>query len=149
MRIYCSLGAKGFDITEGNILHFGKEVDAIDDDESDAVGVGVGDYEIVYSKQRHLKRYKLLMSDVTVSSLFDSEDIFMSCPDPSEEECSLSRFNLVHDSSHDDSNLMQVDQLHVEDGANLVRYFEKLVRDEVSACNSAHDLSEPKLLQTD
>ena len=44
---------------------------------------------------------------------------------------------------------MQVDQLHVEDGPNLVRYFEKLVRDEVSACNSAHDLSDPKLMQTD
>ena len=35
--------------------------------------------------------------------------------------------NLVHD-SHGDNNLMQFDQLHVEDGPNLVRYFEKLVR---------------------
>ena len=56
----------------------------------------------------------------------------------------------MHDSSHDDSNLMQVDQVHVEDRPNLVRYFdEKLVRDEDSACNSAHDLSDPKLMQTD
>ena len=67
-------------------------VDAIDGDECDAVGVGVGDYEVVFSKQRHLQHYKFLMSDFTVSSLFDSEDVFMSCPDPSEEECSLSRF---------------------------------------------------------
>ena len=35
---------------------------------------------------------------------------------------------------HDDS-LMQVDQLHVENSFELVRYFEKLVEDEVSACN--------------
>ena len=35
---------------------------------------------------------------------------------------------------HDD-NLMQVDQLHVENSSELVRYFEKLVEDEVSACN--------------
>ena len=73
----------------------------------------------------------------------------MSCPDLSEEECSLSRLNLMHDNSHEDSNLMQVDQMHVEDGPNLVNYFEKLVRDEVSACNSAHDFSDPKLMQTD
>ena len=50
--------------------------------------------------------------------------------------------NLVHD-SHVDNNLMQFDQLHVEDGPNLVRYFEKLVRDEVSSCNSAHDWTGP------
>ena len=55
---------------------------------------------------------------------------------------------LVHN-SHDDANLMQIDQLHVEDGLKLVRYFEKLVRDEVSSCNSAHELSDPKLMQTD
>ena len=31
----------------------------------------------------------------------------------------------------------------------MSRYFEKLVRDEVSSCNSAHDLSDPKLMQSD
>ena len=45
--------------------------------------------------------------------------------------------NLVHASSVD-NNLMQFDKLHVEDGPNLVRYFEKLVRDEVSSSCSAH-----------
>ena len=54
---------------------------------------------------------------------------------------------LVHNSH--DSNLMQLDQLHFGDGHNFVRYFDKLVRDEVSSCNSAHDLSDPKLMQTD
>ena len=44
----------------------------------------------------------------------------------------------MHD-SHVDNNLMQFDQLHVEDGSNLVRHFEKLVRDEVSSSSSAHD----------
>ena len=48
----------------------------------------------------------------------------------------------------DDSNLIQFDQLHVEDGPNLVRYFEKLVRDEVSSCCSVHELSDPKLMQS-
>ena len=44
---------------------------------------------------------------------------------------------------------MQIDKLHVEDGPPLVRYFEKFVRDEVSSCNSAHDFSDPKLMQSD
>ena len=48
LRIYCF---PGFDNTEGNILHFGEEVDAIDGDECDAVGVGVGVYEIVHCAQ--------------------------------------------------------------------------------------------------
>ena len=52
--------------------------------------------------------------------------------------------NLVHD-SHVDNNLMQFDQLHVEDGPNLVRYFEQLVRDEVSSCNL--ERLEPKCLE--
>jgi len=52
---------------------------------------------------------------------------------------------LVHN-SHDDSNLMQIDQVHVDDSSELVRYFEKLVRDEVSACNSAPDLSDSNLM---
>ena len=42
---------------------------------------------------------------------------------------------------------MQLDQLHVEDGSNLVRYFENLVRDDVCSCSSVHDLSDPKLVQ--
>ena len=33
--------------------------------------------------------------------------------------------------------------MHVEDGQNLVRYFEQLVREEVSLCNSAHDWAGP------
>ena len=37
---------------------------------------------------------------------------------------------------HDD-NLMQIDQLHVGNRSELVRYFEKLVEDEVSASNSS------------
>ena len=52
---------------------------------------------------------------------------------------------LVHNSH--DTNLMQPDQLHVEDGPNLVRYFEKLVRDEVSSSGPLHDLSDPNLMQ--
>jgi len=58
--------------------------------------------------------------------------------------------NLVHD-SHVDNNLMQVDHLHVEDGPNLVRYFEKLVRDEVSSCSSANDsqASDSNLMHSD
>ena len=105
-------------------------------DESDAVGVGAENYAIVYSKRRHLKRYKLSKTVVTDGSLFDSEFLFMSCREFSKEECWLTRFNLMNDNSHDDSNPMQVDQLHVADGANLVCYFEKLARDEVSTCYS-------------
>ena len=56
--------------------------------------------------------------------------------------------NSVHN-SHVDNNLMQIDQLHVEDGLNLVRHFEKLVRDEVFTSKSAHKLSDPNLMQTD
>ena len=44
---------------------------------------------------------------------------------------------------------MQLDHLHIEDGPNAVRCFEKLVRDEVFSCNSAHDSSDPKLMQSD
>ena len=61
----------------------------------------------------------------------------------------LSRYsdepNLVH--SLHDPNLMQPAQLHVDDEPNLVRYFEKLVGDEVSRCNSAHGLLDPNLMQ--
>ena len=46
-----------------------------------------------------------------------------------------------------DPNLMQPPQLHVGDEPNLVRYFEKLVRDEVSSCSSVHDLLDPNLIQ--
>ena len=52
--------------------------------------------------------------------------------------------HFVHD-SHVDNNLMQFDQLHVEDGPNLVRYFEQLVREEVSSCNL--ERLEPKCLE--
>ena len=52
--------------------------------------------------------------------------------------------NLVHD-SHVDNNLVQFDQLHVEDGPNLVRYFEQLVREEVSSYNL--ERLEPKCLE--
>ena len=48
---------------------------------------------------------------------------------------------------HDD-NSMQVDQLHVENSSELVRYFEKLVEDEVSAC-SAPSLSDFNLMHYD
>ena len=34
-------------------------------------------------------------------------------------------------------NSLQIDQLHVENSSELVRYFEKMVEDEVSACNSS------------
>ena len=44
-------------------------------------------------------------------------------------------------------NLMQPDQLRIDDEPILVRYFEKLVRDEVSACSSVHDLLVPNLMQ--
>ena len=55
---------------------------------------------------------------------------------------------LVHN-SQEDPNLMQIDQLHVENGSKLVRYFEELVRDEVSACNSAPELSDSNLRHSD
>jgi len=48
-----------------------------------------------------------------------------------------------------DHNPMQIDQLHVENGSELVRYFEKLVRDEISTSNSAPDLSDPNLMHSD
>ena len=44
---------------------------------------------------------------------------------------------------------MQIDRLHVENGSELVRYFEKLVRDEISTSNSAPDLSDPNLMHSD
>jgi len=49
---------------------------------------------------------------------------------------------------HDD-NLMQIDQLHVENSFELVRYFEKLVEDEVSACYSAPYPSDSNLMHSD
>ena len=51
---------------------------------------------------------------------------------------------LMHNSH--DPNLMQPDQLHIEDEPNLVRYFEKLVRDEVSSCSSVHDLIDTNVM---
>ena len=54
-------------------------------------------YESVYSMQRHLKRFKFLKTEVADSSLVDSEKFFMSCPELSDEECSLIRFNLMND----------------------------------------------------
>ena len=41
----------------------------------------------------------------------------------------------------------EFDILHVGDEPNLVRYFEKLVEDEVSGCNSLHDSHDPNLMQ--
>ena len=38
-------------------------------------------------------------------------------------------------------------ELHIEDEPNVMRYSEKLVRDEVSSCSSVHDLSGPSLMQ--
>ena len=43
---------------------------------------------------------------------------------------------------------MQPSQLHVGDEPNLVHYFEKLVEDEVSSCNSLHDVHDPNSKQT-
>ena len=48
-----------------------------------------------------------------------------------------------------DHNSMQIHRLHVENGFELVRYFEKLVRDEISTSNSAPDLSDPNLMHSD
>ena len=39
--------------------------------------------------------------------------------------------------------------MHVENGSELVRYFEKLVRDEVSAGNSAPYLTDSNLMHSD
>ena len=52
------------------------------------------------------------------------------------------------DSEKDNSDNMH-DQLHVENGFKLVRYFEKLVRDEVSTSNSAPVLSDSNLMHSD
>ena len=41
-------------------------------------------------------------------------------------------------------NLMQIDQLHVDNSSELVRYFEKLVEDEVSASNSSSKKNKKK-----
>ena len=41
--------------------------------------------------------YKFCKSFVPDSSLDDSEGLFVICPKPSEEECSLIRFNLIND----------------------------------------------------
>ena len=60
--------------------------------------------------------------------------------------------DLVHNSlmqMQGDHNSMQIDQMHVENGSELVRYFEKLVRDEVSTSNSAPDLSDSNLMHSD
>ena len=48
-----------------------------------------------------------------------------------------------------DHNSMQIHRLHVENGSELVRYFEKLVRDEISTSNSTPDLSDPNLMHSD
>ena len=45
----------------------------------------------------------------------------------------------------DNPNVTQIDQLHFENGFELACYFEMLVRDGVSACNSAPDLSDSNL----
>ena len=37
--------------------------------------------------------------------------------------------------------------MHVGDEPNLVRYFEKLVGDEVSRCSSLHAMRDPNLMQ--
>ena len=93
---------------------------------------------IVHSSDKQSKDEPELIPCLHDSNLMQP-DQFMQNADESE---------LVHN-SHDDSNLVQIDQLHIEDGPKLVRYFEKLVRDEVSSCNSAHELSDPKLKQSD
>ena len=46
-----------------------------------------------------------------------------------------------------DLHLPNADILHVDGEPNLVRYFEKLVDDEVSGCNSMQDLHGLKLMQ--
>ena len=52
---------------------------------------------MVYSKQRHLKRYKFLKTVVTDSNLDDSEDFLEKSAEFSDEECALIRFNLLND----------------------------------------------------
>ena len=88
--------------------------------------------------QNRMKRYAFKRRD-------DSDSLH----DPDEPNlvhgASIPATNLVH--SLHDPNLMQPPQLHVGDEPNLVRYFEKLVRDEVSSCSSVHDLLDPNLMQ--
>ena len=46
-----------------------------------------------------------------------------------------------------DLHVPNLDILHVDDEQNLMQYFEKLVDDEVSSCNSMQDLHGLNLMQ--
>ena len=64
-------------------------------------------------------------------------------------QTSMKRYCFKHTQYSLKHNSMQIDRLHVENGSELVHYFEKLVRDEISTSNSAPDLSDPNLMHSD
>ena len=51
----------------------------------------------LFTVSKTVKMLQIPQAFVSDSSLVDSEVFFMSCPELSEEECSLIRFNLIND----------------------------------------------------
>ena len=53
-------------------------------------------HEVVYSNQRHLKRYKFLKTVVTDSNFYDSDIFFKISAEFSDEECAFILYNLLN-----------------------------------------------------